>query len=344
MVSKSVLILQNEIMEYRKPLYNGLAEHYEVVVLHSGQPSLQAGDRYSEVIAPKRQLWRFHLQPCSSISKLIKDFDVVIAMFDLFWPCYLMPLLRRKRPRYVLWGHRYGSNMLSCIARDLLMSRADRLLMYGDEDLERMIARGIDASKIVIAWNTTHVPNHRNYSDAQKTSLLFVGRLQDRKRIDLVIEIFAQLQGRLSGQITLDIIGGGEIESKLKRIADNLDISHKVNFHGRIDDPEILADMFSRAYAYVSPGAVGLGVLHSLAYGVPVITLRDEHHGPEFYNLMHEHNALICEGEVDFGKAIFRICAEVSLAKRLSNNAYEYYIHERSLSRMLDGFKMVIEQ
>jgi len=178
----------------------------------------------------------------------------------------------------------------------------------------------------------------------KKNSLLFVGRLQERKRIDLFIKAFAQLQGLISDDIILEIVGSGEIENDLRAIVENLGISGRVNFHGRVDDPEVLAKIFSRAYAYVSPGPVGLGVLHSLAYGVPVITLREGRHGPEFHNLMHENNALICENDVGLEEAILRICTDAALAKRLGNKAYQHYVRERPLSRMLDGFRKAIEE
>lgn len=109
-MKESILILQNQIMEYRKPVYNGLAEEYEVTVLHSGPPSVKEGDRYREIITPQKLLWRFHLQPSSPLGKMIGNFDAVIAMFDLAWPAYLAPLFWHKRPKCILWGHRYCSN------------------------------------------------------------------------------------------------------------------------------------------------------------------------------------------------------------------------------------------
>lgn len=340
---KSVLILQNEVMAYRKPVYNRLADDYELVVLHSGRPSVEVGDRYREVIIPRRQVWRFQFQPSIQLGRMIGRFDAVIAMFDIAWPAYLAPLFWRNRPKFILWGHRYGTNRIACAVRNQLMQRADRLLMYGDEEVDRMVANGVDPAKIVIAWNTIQVPNHRDHSEAQKGSLLYVGRLQERKRVDLVIQTFSMLQGRLDDEVTLDIVGGGEVGKELKRLAGKLDISHKVNFHGRIDEPERLAKIFSRAYAYVSPGPVGLGVLHSLAYGVPVITLRDVRHGPEYHNLAHDENALICEDESVIEDAMLNICTNKALAKRLGNNAYQYYVRERPLSRMLEGFRKAIE-
>ncbi len=345
---KSILILQNEIMEYRKPVYNGLAEHYEVVVLHSGRPSVKEGDRYREVITPQLHVWRFHYQPGSPVDKMIRDFDVVIAMFDLAWPQYLAPLYKKKRPKYILWGHRYSKNPLACIVRNRIMRRADRLLMYGDEEVDRMIRSGIDSKKIVIAWNTMHVPNHHDYSSARKRSLLFVGRLQPLKRVDFVIEAFARLQGRIPDDVVLNIVGEDAdnapgTEASLKRLVDRYGVSHKVTFYGRVDDPAILAEIFSRAYAYVSPSPVGLGVLHSLAYGVPVITLRDVKHGPEFYNLEHGRNAIICEKMHEIEQAMKRVCTDQSFSAQLGHNAYRHYVEKRAFSKMIKGFREAID-
>ncbi len=340
----SVLILQNEIMEYRKPVYNGLAERYKVVLLHSGRPSVTDRDHYREIMTPQRQVWRFHLQPRSPLGDLIHRFDAVIAMFDIAWPGYLAPLFWRKRPKFILWGHRYSQNGIACAIRDRLMRKADRLLMYGDEEVQRMVARGADPAKVVIAWNTIHVPNHRDLSGASKFSLLFVGRLQERKRVDLLIAAFARLQGRIRDEVTLDIVGSGARESDLKRTAANLGLSHRIKFHGRIDDPDLLAGLFSRAHAYVSPGPVGLGVLHSLAYGVPVITLRDVRHGPEFHNLDHGKNAMICDDLFEIERAMEKVCTDTAFSAKLGQNAYRHYAQERTLSRMLEGFYKVIDE
>ena len=341
---KSILILQNEIMDYRRPVYNGLAEHYDVVVLHSGRPSVKEGDRYREVITPRQRLWRFNLQHGSPLRTMIGDFDAVVAMFDLGWPTYLAPLFWRKRPKYILWGHGYGRGQVARAVRDRLIRRADRLLLYADEHVDLMVSRGVDRSKIAIAWNTMHVPNHHDTSSMLKNSFLFVGRLQERKRIDLAIEAFARLQGRIGDEIVLDIVGSGEPEDDLRQIAAEHNVSSKVVFHGRVDDSAALAELYSRAYAYVSPGPVGLGVLHSLAYGVPVITLGSGRHGPEFHNLVHGQNAVICGDGKEIERAMEQVCGDPSYLSELGRNAYWHYVQERPLSRMLEGFRKAIEE
>lgn len=345
---KSILILQNEIMLYRKPVFNGLAQWYKVVVLHSGSPSVRSDDLFSEIITSDFQIGRFHLQKQFLLKKIIHDYDVVIAMFDLAYPVFLMPLFWRKRPMIILWGHRYSSNWLACKFRDWLMRKADRLLMYGVEEYDRIISRGIDPSKLFIAWNTVHVPNYHNYSNAKKNSLLFVGRLQPSKRIDTIIKEFARIQDSLSSDTILNIVGSPAynytgIDNELKRLAKTLGIDQKVIFHDRLDDPYRLAEIFSRAYAYISPGPVGLGVLHSFAYGVPVITLNNERHGPEFYNLEHNYNALICNNLTELSDAMRTVCIDTVLSSKLGNAAYKHYVTKRPLSAMLNGFVKAIE-
>lgn len=348
---KSVLILQNEIMEYRKPVYNALAEHYDVTVLHSGKKSINNEDRYKEITTPSMRVWRFFIQPRSPLPRLIDDFDVVIAMFDLAWPAYIIPVYTRRSggKKFIFWGHRYSKNTFSCRLRDHLMSKADRLLMYGDEEIGRMIDRGVDPNKIAIAWNTMHVPNSRDYSKMQKNSFIFVGRLQPMKRVDALIKAFASIQRHIPSGTVLHIVGSAAsnapgIEKELRELVTALDITPKIVFHGRVDDPEILAEIFSCAYAYVSPGFVGLGVLHSFAYGVPVITIRDVRHSPEFHNLKQGENAIICEDMSEIERAMVALCSNRTYAALLGQNAYEHYARARTLPRMIEGFRKAIEE
>ena len=363
----SILILQNEIKSYRKPVYNGLAEEYDVVVLHSGSPSVSPIDRYREVITPQKQFWRLTFQPYSPLGKIINEFDVVIAMFDISWPGYLLPLFWRKRVKYVLWGHWYSTNYIVNFIRNFLMRQSDRILMYGAEEVDRMILSGIDKNKITVAPNTVLVTNSRDCSLNKKSRFLFIGRLhsgsrRNSKRVDILVEAFSRIQGLIPNQIVLDIVGEGEEEDSLKLLASRLNIADKICFHGYIDDESSLSKLFLESFALVSPGHVGLSVLQSFAYGVPVITgnavqyRRETQHlynvmtgnsvimGPEYYNLRHEENALLVDTRQQLEDALINLCNQPDYAAELGHNAYKHYFEERPLSRMLDGFRKVIEK
>lgn len=342
-VRKSVLILQGEVVAYRQPLFNALAARYDVAVLHSGNPSVGPGDRYSEKIIPVRRCGPFYLQDIRAVRDFAAGFDAVVSMFDLRWPAFILPVLWRLPGRVILHGHRYSGRPLADRVRDMLMRRADVLLMYGDEEVGTMVRRGIDPAKIVIAPNTLEVANHADFSHEEKTGLLFVGRLQERKRLDFALEVFARLQGSIDPRIVFEIVGSGEPEAALRDLAARLGIEDKVRFHGRIVDNEVLAGLFKRALAYVSPGPVGLGVLHSFAFGVPVITLREGRHGPEFLNLIDGKNSMIATDEAAFEHALRRICNDRAFAQGLGRNAYHRYATERTMERMIDGFRVAIE-
>ena len=343
---KKLLILQNLILPYRKPVYNGLARNYDVTVLHSGTPTVEPEDTYKEILVPVRRLGPFFIQ--NGIFREISSgkYDVIIAMFDLRWPAYILPVLksRRRYGRWIFWGHGYGRMRAGNYIRDWLMKKVDAILLYGRETIGEMIRRGVQADKIFVADNTIHVPNHRDCSGHTKSSLLFVGRLQERKKIDLLIEAVARIREKIPENVCLEIVGDGEIRNFLHEKVRELNLKEKVVFHGRVDQHDLLMEFFSRAYAYVSPGYVGLGVLHSFAYGVPVLTHdKSEIHAPEFENLKHRHNAIIYGSDKELEDAMIEICNSPSLTTTFGRNAYNLYSKERTLETMLDGFKKAIE-
>ena len=59
---KKLLIIQNTIMHYRKPVYNELSKIYNVTILHSGSVSIDKNDLYSEIITSVKQIGPFFFQ------------------------------------------------------------------------------------------------------------------------------------------------------------------------------------------------------------------------------------------------------------------------------------------
>ena len=348
---KKLLILQGELPLYRKPVFNGLTRDYQVTVLHSGEPTVESEDAYREILVPCRKLWLFMVQ--NNVFREISsgNYDAIIAMFDLHWPAYILPVFKQRKGKFIFWGHGYSGKPLVNKVRDWLMKKADAVLLYGPEETNKMIQRGVPKEKIFVAQNTVHVPNHRDYSSHVKNNLLFVGRLQKRKKIDMMIEAFSRIHQKIPRNIRLEIVGDGEEKETLEKKVRELDLEEKVKFYGQLYQHDLLEAIFSRAYAYLSPGDVGLGVLHSFAYGVPVITRKPvipgknskERHGPEFLNLMNGINSMIFANEGELEKAMRNICNDRQFAANLGYNAYQLYSKERTLEMMLNGFKKAIE-
>lgn len=353
---KRVLILQNVIPWYRKAVYNGLAKDYDITVLHSGSPVVEADDGFREIVVDARSFGPFVLQ--QRVAGVLAEgaFDVVIAMMDPRWLAQVLPVVgRRKRnSRWIFWGPGYGRSGLANRLRDALAHRADALLLYSSANVAELVRRGTSQEKIFVAPNTLHVPDHGDRSGDPKSSLLFMGVFQKRKRLDLLIETFARVVRELPADTNLEIVGTTpsrsfgkfriELESAaaLRQKVQALGLTERVIWHGDIWANQ--GPFFARAYAYVSLGHVGLSALHSMAYGVPVITHgRESEHPVEFENLQHGVNALLYNTDAELEEAMLSICNTPGLRQELGANAYRHYATERPLELMLHGFRQAID-
>ena len=352
---KRVLILQNVVPWYRKAVYNGLAKDYDVTVAHSGSPVVEADDHFRELVVDARALGPFVLQQGVSGVLARGGFDVVVSMLDPRWLAHVLPVLRRRRnARWVFWGPGYGRSGLANRLRDALAQRADGLLLYGSIHVGELVRRGMPQERIFVAPNTLHVPDHGDHSADRKSSLLFMGVFQKRKRLDLLIEMFARVLAELPPDTKLEIVGSTparnfgkfkielESASALREKMHEARLGERVIFHG-----DVWANhrpFFSRAYAWVSPGHVGLSALQSMAYGVPVIThARASEHPIEFENLRHGVNSLLYDADDELADALLSICNTPGLCEELGANAYRHYSTTRTLDVMLDGYRRAIE-
>ena len=338
-----ILILQNTILHYRKTVFNRLSEFYDVTVLHSGKPTLNSNDLYREIVVPCYKCGPFFIQGSKTIRRLLSNkYDIIVSMFDLRWPAYLFPSILKQSTKWIVWGHQYSKNPIINIVRDWIMKRADSVLLYGPEEITKLTKRGIQRRKIFVAYNTIHVPNHHDYSDHPKTSLLFVGTFKKRKGIESIIKAFYDIQTDIFDGIKLEIVGDGSRKENLVSLVNRLKLSKKVIFHGHINNPNQLWKLFSRSYAYISL-SLGLGALHSFAYGVPVITKKSNLHGPEFHNIKDNINSLVYDKETTLRDMMKAICISPNLSSKLGKEAYKHYINKRTLDHMIKGFKQAIE-
>ena len=337
-----LLLLQNRLPHYRRPVYNALAEHYDVTVLHSGKPSVRPSDRFKEIVKGARQVGPFYLRQWLGSSD--GRYDTTISMFDLRWPdCVLPPLWDRRRyGRWILWSLGYGRRQALWPVRDWLASRADGVLFYGSGARDEMRARGVPAEKLHVAPNTVHISNHQDFSQHGKTSLLYVGMLTKDKKVDALIEVFGRIRGLVPDHVRLDIVGDGPERQDLVRQTEALGLAGVVAFHGEVTEDDALAELFASAYACVCLGRVGLLVLHSFAYGVPVVATPWGRHGPEVHNIEHGRNGVYCELD-QVPNALVELCTSPTKACGLGAAAYAWYVQERPLDAMVNGFRRAIE-
>jgi glycosyltransferase involved in cell wall biosynthesis len=96
--------------------------------------------------------------------------------------------------------------------------------------------------------------------------VLFVGRLQERKRLDNLLRACAGLETGLQPELT--IVGDGPALPGLQQLA--REIYPQVEFAGAVHGSD-LERYFSAADLFVLPGTGGLAVQQAMGHGLPVI-------------------------------------------------------------------------
>jgi glycosyltransferase involved in cell wall biosynthesis len=134
-------------------------------------------------------------------------------------------------------------------------------------------------------------------ADESGSAFVFVGRLVPTKKPELLIEAFAEARRRLPSDAHLILVGDGPLRQELEARAVTLGVQGQVSFRGHVNDWQELQRIYRQALASVSPGYVGLSLIQSLSFGIPMIIARDEPHSPEIEAASEGRNALLFESD-----------------------------------------------
>jgi glycosyltransferase involved in cell wall biosynthesis len=171
----------------------------------------------------------------------------------------------------------------------LLMYRlTDGIFLYGNEAKRELMRAGIKANKLHVIYNSLDYEHQKAVRDSLSSEnltstkkalfkqsdllqLVFVGRLTLHKKLDMLVEAVQQLN-QDEPTVNLLLIGRGEADDLLRNMVNKYGINDYVRFYGSCHDEQELAPLICSSDICVSPGEIGLTAMHSLAYGVPVIT------------------------------------------------------------------------
>ncbi|WP_444655341.1 glycosyltransferase [Citrobacter portucalensis] len=199
----------------------------------------------------------------------------------------------------IFWGHGLlqRDRGIKKFLRKTYYSLADGHWLYGHRGKDLMKELGISDEKMAVIFNSLDYNTQKSIKcelDSSRSSirkklgfeehdtvLICMGRLLDKLKIDLAIKVVAE--GKKRGEvIKLIIIGDGPERENIKNLSIELDVEDEVIFVGALYEEYALAPYYISADASVVMGIVGLSAMHSLAYGVPLITHnRIEEHCPE---------------------------------------------------------------
>jgi glycosyltransferase involved in cell wall biosynthesis len=280
--------LQQRVMpEYRVPFFNALGNAC------GGDLEVFAGlPRTREAIAVGSQLDAARFVRARNLHLFSGRTYFCAQMGILRWLETYQPqvLIVEANPRYlstpgaIHWMHNRHRPVLgwglgaprsgraeSALRRQFLSS-LDGMIVYSQTGAEQVVAAGFPAERVFVAPNAVAArpqrpPAKRPAAFANgQPSLLFVGRLQERKRLEMLLKACAQLPITIQPQVV--IVGDGPDRARLEALASQ--VYPRAQFAGARHGVE-LEPYFAVADLFVLPGTGGLAVQQAMAHGLPVL-------------------------------------------------------------------------
>ncbi|MDU1889873.1 MAG: glycosyltransferase [Dysgonomonas sp.] len=281
------------------------AAHYRSSIYHLIDDELKAdfyiGDsvgqlkamNYHSLKGYKRSLKNVHLfylfnWQKGAITTVFKHYQHYLITGDFFclstWIVLLLCKVMQKHT--YLWTHGwYGrEGRIKKWVKRVFFNLSSEVLLYGEYARGLMIKEGFNSQKLhCIANSLDYDTQLKIRNDLKKTNiykehfknnhpnLIFVGRITQIKRIDMLIEAIVCLQ-KQGIPVNLTLVGDPMPEFDIKSFLKNRKLENHVWLCGACYDEHRLGEYFYNADACVSPGNVGLTSIHAFSYGCPVIT------------------------------------------------------------------------
>jgi glycosyltransferase involved in cell wall biosynthesis len=253
----------------------------------------------------------------------------------------------------VRWMHRHGkpvlgwglgapplAGTLAALRRweRLSMLRSlDAVVAYSRRGAEQYRALGIPAGRVFVASNAVAPrlgqPSAAKPVDATAPlTVLFVGRLQERKRLDHLLLACAALP--LEMQPRLLLAGDGPEREKLQILAG--EVYPAAEFLGAKHGAD-LEPFFAAADLFVLPGTGGLAVQQAMAHALPVVVARGD--GTQDDLVRPENGWQIAPDDLDALKDALKLAlSDLARLRHMGQEAYRVVAEEVNIEAMVRVF------
>lgn len=188
---KIAFILDHNLKEYRIPFFNGLENrNLSIDVIHSGQPLKNCS--FTQIIVENKKVFSFEYKCLPGL----KGYDVVICMQNIrMLNLWLLSLNPFRRYKLFHWGIGASSatglklkKTLVSRFRDFLTIFSDAIILYSN--FPKPLFSNRNLRKLFVAHNTIDNPIKEDMSGYQKDSFIFIGTLNKRKGLEVLISAF----------------------------------------------------------------------------------------------------------------------------------------------------------
>ena len=225
--------------------------------------------------------------------------------------------------------------------RSAFIKQFDALIAYSQRGADEYATIGFPPEKIFVAHNSVAAPPSiplplRPSTFNPKPNILFVGRLQARKRVEdlLLACAVTELNPRLV------IVGDGPERKRLEEFAGK--IYPTAQFVGTKHGAE-LAPYFREADLFVLPGTGGLAIQEAMSYGLPVIVAEGD--GTQDDLVRKENGWQIPPGSVhDLIHSMQDALSDVARLRRMGEESYRIVREEINIEKMVETFVGALNQ
>jgi glycosyltransferase involved in cell wall biosynthesis len=298
-----VALMVNVIAPSRLAFYSGLAEHFNLLLLHGGSESNRDSWKGLEKKIPNadvRRAWGFQLRKVQR-----ENGKAYNPQFIHVTPGFVWHLLRfrpdvvvsnemgfrtiialmygtiARRPVWIWWGGTRHTERkigkMRKVLRSLISQWACNWISYGRTSTDYLMTLGIPRNRILEAQNS--VDERLFCEDVAEPAfqleprpvLLHVGQLIGRKGIDVLLRVASTLQ-REGHEFSLLLVGGGPDRQDLEALAKDLELKN-VHFEPA-QDPLTMAAIYRSADVLIFPtleDVWGLVANEAILCGLPVL-------------------------------------------------------------------------
>lgn len=367
---KKIVIIQRRLTHYRVSFFEELKRVLQLqgveLVLVYGQPDPLEKNKRDEghiewAIQVVNWYWQVGqkylvFQPFSSE---LKNVDLVVLTQENSFLSNYLHLLHRALlgNKVAFWGH--GANLQSKNPNGLkerfkrwTTTHVDWWFAYTQMSADLVAAENFSLSRITVlnnAVDTTDLQQQRQSITSEETHALqeslgfsggkigvFVGSLYPDKRLDFLFAAAETIHEEVPN-FNLLIIGDGNEREKVKDWCKNRPWARWVG--SRLDREKTA--YVSMAHIMLNPGLVGLGILDSFVYEVPMLTTAWGLHSPEISYFENEVNGIMTTDDLNsYATACINLLCDtekLNILKLGCRTSAKEYTVENMAHRFADG-------
>lgn len=214
------------------------------------------------------------------------------------------------------------------------INQFDAMIAYSQRGADEYAALGFPREKIFVAYNSVSPPPAFPADDRPLTidrpTILFVGRLQVRKRVDTLLHACAQL----GSTPRLVIVGDGPEREILEALA--REVYPEAEFTGAKHGDD-LKPYFEEADLFVLPGTGGLAVQEAMSYGLPIIVAQGD--GTQDDLVRKENGWQIPPDDFkELVSAMKEALSDVARLRNMGKESYRIVKEEINIQKMVETF------